>query len=458
MRADQWKAMHLGKQEQMERFKDRKFGMFIHFGLYSLLAGEWKGKRIEEGQKPYVAEWIMHAFKIDRAEYQKLIRDFNPTDFSPRKVAALAKKAGMKYVVITSKHHEGFALFDSKVSDFTVMMTPYGKDIIRELRQAVLDEGLEFGLYYSHSIDWMDGGDGGVHDYKNSENRTLDLHAYNDWDPSPSGYDEYMADKAFAQVDELLTAFPDLCNIWFDVAYYIPEKYSYRFYQRCHALQPQALISMRVGNEFGDIDCPGDNVIPVDIDQHGKPWESVGTMNNSWGYKHYDQDWKGSSEVLLWLVDIVSKGGNYMLNIGPDGQGNIPVQNVRILEDVGEWLRVNGEAIYGTRPYTICHEGPLCLHAEGTEAREASGANDKATDKDWWFTQRTDKIYAITLVEHRSESVTIASLSGQRIQSMRILGENMLLEFSADENGVHICLPETQKFKQGFAIDIQLKN
>ncbi len=456
-RHEEWQKMHASKKEQIEDFKDRKFGMFIHFGLYSMLAGEWQGQRIEEGQQPHVAEWIMHAFKIKRDDYRQLAKNFNPTEFSAEFIADLAKKAGMKYVVLTSKHHEGFALYDSKINDFnSVKASPYGKDLVQQLKVACENIGLGFGLYYSHSIDWMHGGDGGVMAYKNSENRTLGLHAYNDWDHSEQNYDDYIGHKALVQVEELLVHVPELCNIWFDVAYYIPEKYSFEFYKLVHKYQPQALISQRIGNGFGDIDCPGDNVVPSELKAQGKPWETVGTMNNSWGFKHYDHDWKSSSETLLWLIDIVSKGGNYMLNIGPDGQGRVPEANVQILSDIGEWLSVNGEAVYGTRPWEFSHEGPTGLIAEGTEAREDIGGVVQATDKDYWFTAKENVVYAIALVANMDRKVLIRSINVDSIKQIDLLGDEQRLTYQHSLEGLEIVLPEVFNNKAGYVLKIVL--
>lgn len=456
-RHEEWQKMNSCKQKQIEDFKDRKFGMFIHLGLYSMLAGEWQGQRIEEGQQPHVAEWIMHAFKIKRDDYHRLAKDFNPIEFSADFIAQLAKKAGMKYVVLTAKHHEGFALYDSKVSNFNcVQASPYGKDLLQQLQKACEKVGLEFGFYYSHSIDWMHGGDGGIKTYKNSENRVIGLHAYNDWDPSEESYDDYVCKKALNQVEELLVNVADVSNIWFDVAYYIPEHYSFEFYKLVHQYQPQALISHRIGNGFGDIECPGDNVVPSELMVGAKPWETVGTMNNSWGFKHYDHDWKSSNEVLLWLIDIVSKGGNYMLNIGPDALGRVPDANVTILSEIGEWLSVNGEAVYGTRPWKIAHEGPSSLEAKGTEDREDVGGVTMATDKDFWFTAKENVVYAIALAANMKSTIVLRSFEDNTIKEISLLGEVGHLSFRKSHEGLEVTLPTTFNKQSGYALKILL--
>lgn len=453
----QWQKIHDSKKSLIEAFKDKKFGMFIHFGLYSMLAGEYKNRRIEEGRKPYVAEWIMHAFSIPREEYKMLMTEFNPTKFSADYIVKLAKKAGMKYIVITSKHHEGFALYDSKVSDFNIINTPYGKDLINELYNACKKGGIDFGLYYSHSIDWADGGDGGMRSYKNSENRVIELHAYNEYDPSPLSYDEYIKTKAIPQVKEILKMFPNLSNIWFDVAYYIPEKYSFEFYQIVYDIQPNALISERIGNEYGDVACPGDNKIPHDSDTYTGAWETVGTMNNSWGFKHYDHDWKYPKETLFWLVEIVSKGGNYMLNIGPDGDGNVPKENVEILTEIGDWMNINGEAIYGTRKWNIGQEGPLNLNMDGTDAREDEGFSSEFTAQDIWFTSKENNVYCISLYSGKIDKLVIKSLKEHDIAKIVLLNGDIELNWERTQQGIQVKLPDSFTSEIGFALKAQLK-
>jgi alpha-L-fucosidase len=270
---NEWAELHQAKQASLERFQDARFGMFIHWGLYSQLAGVYQGKRMEEGRSPRVAEWIMHAFSIPRKDYQELASSFTPTAFDADAWVALAKSAGMRYMVLTSKHHDGFALFDSTVSLFTsVAAAPCKRDFVKELHEACERQGLAFGLYYSHSIDWMDGGDGGKTDYgRNKEDR---FHAFNDWDPGPNTFDQYIEQKSLPQVREILTRYSGLSQIWFDVPYHIPDHHSFAFYKTVSNLSPQTLVCERVGNGYGDYGIPGDNVIPEDAYTAGPAWET----------------------------------------------------------------------------------------------------------------------------------------------------------------------------------------
>ena len=205
---EEWKAMNASKAETMEWFKDSKYGMFIHWGLYSIPGGVWNGQKIHEMRRPHVAEWIQHAAEVPRAEYAQLAKSFNPILFDAEAIVQLAKAAGMRYLVITAKHHDGFALYDSQVSDFDVMdATPFKRDIIRELHDACKKHGLSFGVYYSHNVDWADGSDCRVAEYEEKgwtiEHPKIAFGA-NTWDPSPNTFQEYLDNKAYPQVKELM--------------------------------------------------------------------------------------------------------------------------------------------------------------------------------------------------------------------------------------------------------------
>lgn len=410
-----WQQLHDRKQEALAWFRHARYGMFIHWGLYSRLGGVYQGKRMEEGRRPRVAEWIMQAFSIPRAEYRELADHFTADQFDAAKWVALAKTAGMQYMVLTAKHHEGFALFDSEVSTFNSRTgAPCRRDFVRELYDECQRRNMPFGLYYSHSIDWMDGGDGGKKDYSNG--KTFGLHAHNDWDPAECSYDEYLDQKSLPQVRELLRKFPNLSLIWFDVPYHIPENRSFEFYETVSRLSPQTLVCERVGNDYGDYLIPGDNVIPqTRLDMQ---WETVGTLNNSWGYKSYDHDWKSPAEVLLWIVDIISKGGNYMLNIGPRGDGSVPEESVRILKEVGAWLTPHREAIHGTRPWRVTRVGPTPLKMEGTHKREETGFQARFTHEDLWFTCNDDSVFAFSMLETLPEHLPIEGIDPACVQEV----------------------------------------
>ncbi len=457
---DEWRQMNASKKPTFDWFKDAKFGMFIHWGLYSIPGGIWKGKTMEEIKGPRIAEWIMLAAKIPRAEYAQLANQFNPIKFNADSIAKLAKEAGMRYIVITSKHHDGFALFDSKVSSFDVMdATPFKRDIIRELHDACKRQGLEFGVYYSHNIDWADGSDAQAAEA--IANNTEIGHANkafgaNTWDPSPNTFEEYLQNKAYKQVKELMQNYPGMKLLWYDMPWRMKPDQSFNFYKIVYDIQPQVIITERIGNGFGDYFIPGDNEIPETPDHITKPWETVGTHNNSWGYKSYDNDWKSPKEVLYWMIEIVSKGGNYMLNIGPTGEGVVPPQSAHNLKEVGQWLAVNGESIYGTRKWSTSHEGPSILNMKSTEARADKGFEVRFTSQDFWFTKKGDAIYAIS-IEKPIDKAIVKSLNRSigKIRSVEILGHGKV-PFKQTKESLIVTIPKGFGPSNGFVIKAEL--
>jgi len=456
-----WEQMNASKAAAKEAFNDAKYGMFIHWGLYSIPGGIWKGKKMEELRGPRVAEWIQYGAKIPRAEYAQLAAKFNPTDFDADAIAKLAKDAGMKYLVITSKHHDGFAMYDSKVSEYDIMdASPYKKDIVQELYDACKKYGIDFGLYYSHNIDWMDANDCGYNELVESglpiSDRARLKMGRNDWDPSPNTFSEYLENKAYPQVKEILTKFPGMTTLWYDYPRYITPAQSMKFYKLAYRLQPNMLVNSRVGNDLGDFDIPGDNKIPADHLSITKPWQTVGTTNNSWGYKSYDHDWKSVKELIFWLTEIVSKGGNYMLNIGPKASGEVPAESVNNLLEVGKWLKVNGEAIYNTRKWKVSHEGPTTINMDGTHVREKEGFKAEFTPRDFWFTQKENDLYVIAL-EYPKQKIRIKSLSIEkvdRIKSVKMLGSQTKLSWKQTNEELEVTLGNEQADPNGYALKV----
>lgn len=324
------------KTSRLEWFREAKFGMFIHWGPYSQLAGEWNGRQVPVGEN---AEWIMQKLEIPREEYRALARQFNPTRFDAEAWAQLAQDAGMKYLVITAKHHDGFAMYDSEVSGYNITdYTSFGRDPLQELAAACRRRGIRFGLYYSHREDWDEPwAYGNTWDFNFGPPDSLELFEQ-----------RYLDTKALPQVEELLTQFDSLSILWFDRGLYTPEQ-AQEFINLIRSRQPWCLINGRVGSYdqelLGDYQNMNDNGMPPGgIDEY---WETPQTLNETWGYSRFDHNWKSAAEVIEKLVTVCSRGGNYLLNIGPTGEGVIPEPSVQVLKRVGEWMQDNSESIYG---------------------------------------------------------------------------------------------------------------
>jgi alpha-L-fucosidase len=315
---------------RLDWWRDAKFGMFIHWGLYAVPGGRWKGQSVAG-----IGEWIMHRARIPVHEYEQLAKDFNPLQFDADEWVALAKRAGQRYLVITAKHHDGFCMFDSKLTDYTIVKaTPFARDPMRELASACEKYGVKLCFYYSQTQDWHHPfGDG------------------NDWDfsvPTDEQFDEYVRQYVHGQVRELLTNYGPIGLIWFDTPKRMTDKQSRELVDLVHELQPACLVDGRVGNDLGDYASTGDNTIPVE-QLVEMDWETPATINDTWSFKSDDENWKSPHELVRKLVDIASKGGNYLLNVGPTAEGAIPQPSVERLDAMGRWLDVNGESIYGTR-------------------------------------------------------------------------------------------------------------
>jgi len=318
------------RDARMAWWRHAKFGMFIHWGVYSVPAGTHKGEKIDG-----IGEWIMLRGKIPVKEYRRYSSDFNPTQYDPEAWAALAKEAGMKYMVITSKHHDGFALFPSEVTDWDIVdSTPHKKDLIGPLAEAARAEGLKFGLYYSQAQDWTHTG-GAVANWWGGE-----------WDDSHKGdMDDYIDSIAVPQTREILTRYqPDV--LWWDTPIDMNEERAEKLISLLR-LNPGIIHNNRLGGGFeGDTETPEQHIPATGFKD--RDWEVCMTMNDTWGFKSYDHNWKSTGDIVRKLCDIVSKGGNFLLNVGPTKEGLIPQPSIDRLKEVGDWMDVNGQSIYGT--------------------------------------------------------------------------------------------------------------
>ncbi len=377
------------KEHRLEWFRHDKFGLFIHWGLYSIPAGYWKGQR-----SPGIGEWIMNRMKIPVTEYEQLATQFNPVKFDADAWAQLAVDAGMKYVVITSKHHDGFALFKSAASKYNVVdATPFKRDIIKELSAACAKRGLRFGVYYSQSQDWHErGGTGNNWDFPDNPTKDRD-----------GSYDKYLQEKAEPQLRELLTNYGPICLVWFDTPQLMTGDRPARLTIIVRTLQPSTLIDGRLG-KVGDYQSTGDNTIPAKASDEA--WEVPATLNHTWGYRTDDHNWKSPGELIFKLVDIVSKGGNYLLNVGPTSEGVIPQPSQDNLREVGRWLKVNGDAIYGASRSPFGEE----FGEYASALKDNAGKPVFLSFTDWRCTAKPGKLYFTLFKAERDRAGAVFNL------------------------------------------------
>ena len=311
-------------------FKQAQFGMMVHWGLYALPAGEWEGRRM-----PFVAEWAPSYFRIPNAEYGALASAFNPILFDADAWVQLARDAGMRYMVVTSKHHDGFAMYRSRVDAYNIVdATPFKRDVIGELADACRKHGLKLGLYYSQELDWHEPHGGG---YRSGRTNCGCMSWTNDWDFPDNDAKDFtrcFEGKIKPQVEELLRNYGELCLIWFDTPGVITPQQSRELFDLVKTHQPGCLVNTRIGNGLGDYRSMGDNEIP-DACFGDELVETAATLNDTWGYKSFDQNWKPAEEVLRIKKHLNARGVNYLLNIGPDALGRIPAPSVEILRNVG---------------------------------------------------------------------------------------------------------------------------
>lgn len=341
---------------KMKWWREARFGMFIHFGVYAQLAGEYRGHQQARGG----AEWIMNRMKIPVAEYQAVARQFNPSGFDADAWVKTAKDAGMKYIVITSKHHDGFALFNTKASKWNIVdATPYGKDILKPLAAACKKYGIKLGFYYSQAQDWNNPGGSAARKvmregWPNPDSAKID--AYTEahkghWDPAQetATFAEYIDRVSVPQVKELLTNYGDVAVLWWDTPTNMTDEAALKL-QALLKLQPGIITNDRLKrpNFPGNTGTP-EQKIPGHNELDGRDWETCMTMNHTWGYRKSDHDWKSPETLIHNLVDIASKGGNFLLNVGPKPDGTFPQESVETLKAMGDWMDVNSEAIYATK-------------------------------------------------------------------------------------------------------------
>jgi len=396
-----------GQDQRMEWWREARFGLFIHWGLYAQPAGEWEGEEIDG-----ISEWIMARAEIPVAEYEKLAATFNPVKYNAEEWVKLAKQAGMKYIVITSKHHDGFAMFHSKASKYNIVdATPFDRDPLMELAEACKKHDIRLGFYYSQAQDWHE--PGGT--YWNIEQG--EPH----WDPDleRDSLMTYINGKAVPQVKEILENYGGLDILWWDT----PRGMSLEAAEALQAVAneyPDMITNNRLYRPYpGDFSTPEQHVPPTGLDYD---WEVCMTMNTSWGYKHYDQNWKSSETLIRMLVDIASKGGNLLLNVGPTAEGEIPAPSVERLQAIGAWMDVNGESIYGTEASPF-----FKLPWGRCTSRKTSEGNTLYLHV---FNWPENKLLRVPGISTKVNNISLLSDRSQQLSS-RFDGEDLLIDLPA---------------------------
>ena len=420
------------KQERdvrMAWWREAKFGLFIHWGVYSVPAGYYHGKSVGGG------EWIMNHAKIPMAEYHQFAKEFNPVKFNADGWVKMAKDAGMKYIVITAKHHDGFAMIDTKASPWNIVQaTPFGHDPLKELAAACEKQGIKLGFYYSQAQDWNNGGA-----------------AYGGkWDPAQQhDMDDYIDKIAVPQVKEILSNYGEFpAVLWWDTPVDMNPERAQKLYDVAKALRPNIIMNNRLGGGFpGDTETPENN-IPAQ-GYPGRDWETCMTMNGTWGYMRDDNHFKSTETLIRNLIDIASKGGNYLLNVGPTSEGLIPQPEVDRLEQIGAWMKVNSEAIYGTHPTIFgAEDGSF-----STVETNRNGGPKFVTAWDWRCTSKPGKHFLhffkqpgklyIEIFNWPAGQINLPAIKGKITRACLLAdASHQALKFQQTAQGVTIQLPD----------------
>lgn len=406
------------QEKKAQWLEDARYGMFIHWGLYSATEGIWKGERLRHPNN--YAEWIRYRNRIGEAEYGELAKRFDWAKINPEEWVLLAKKAGMKYIIITSKHHDGVALWDTKIGNYSLpKLSGSNRDVIKEIADACRKHNMKLGFYYSHWIDWQ-------HPYAWNHNQELTGRV------TDAQYNQYWQEKVIPQVRELLTNYGDVALMWFDM--WIPYQQSIikkeqleQLANLIHAIQPNCLINSRLGlpisNEHVDFETLGDNVFGEAYTEH--VWETPGTIAHSWGFNALESEWKSTNQIFQSLINNVSLNGSYTLNIGPRADGTVPYEGVERLETIGTWLATYGEALYANK-----------------------GVKLRSTQHDWGkITQdKTGKTLYLHVYNWPLDKILRVSGLMGKPQKVELLTANGTQPLSYDQWGasLHIHVPDEQ--------------
>ena len=404
------------RDARMGWWRDAKFGMFIHWGVYSVPAGYYKDQPVKG-----IGEWIMNKGKIPMAEYQAFAKDFTADKFDAAQFVATAKNAGMKYIVITAKHHDGFAMFDTKVNDWNIVQaTPFKQDPLKALAEECRKQGMKLGFYYSQAQDWNNGGSA----------------AGGKWDKAQEhDMDDYIDKTTIPQIQEILTNYgaETPAVVWWDTPTGMTKERAERIDAVIQKLRPGLIQNNRLGGGIkGDTETPEQHIPPQGYP--GRDWETCMTLNNTWGFKKDDQNWKSLETVIRNLCDIASKGGNYLLNVGPDSHGEIPIESVKRLAEVGTWMKVNGPAIYGTTATPFGEE-----LGKPTEAVDAYGKKrPTSSGMVWRATQKSGHVYLIIFQWPSDGKFSVPAFAHSVTGASLLADPSAKLTVSQDDKGITV--------------------
>jgi alpha-L-fucosidase len=418
--------------DKLNWFKENKFGLFIHWGLYSQAAGDWKGK-------PYKGnEHFMIYEKLSIREYGSLADDFNPILFNADHWVKMASDAGMKYIVITAKHHDGFAMYNSPTNDYNIVKkTPFQLDPMTSLAAACNKYGMKLCFYYSLGRDWEDpdvptnwptkGGRSNLIDYPNEDKKV---------------FAKYFERKLKPQIQELLTQYGPIGIIWFDTPEnFITKAQSQELKEMINRLQPACIVNSRIGNDLGDYKVAEQQIYQeVEV----KPWEACITMSRGWGYSHYDTAWKSPELLVRQLVEIVSKGGNLLLNVGPKPTGEFPQEAAERLAKIGEWMKINNEAVYGTSPWKVFAEQVSEKTLSGAATHDADAdVTAKVILPDIYFTAKGKTVYVIAR-SWKKPVVDVHAMATDKCQvkSITLLGCHDSIKWKQTNEALNIKMPK----------------